>query len=138
MKKSILALMMVSACFSTVANANPSEYQQEIDLDMAQLTQVDAQVFVVEEVDQDHVQLSAHVETEFSEVYISKQQAHELGLEKSAHFHVGGKANIVSLAEAIALKIRQDDPTFFSVEMYRQYNRVNDTHIFAAKVIEYK
>ncbi|MGZ9897056.1 hypothetical protein [Shewanella gaetbuli] len=138
MKKSILALMMVSACFSTVANATPSEYQQEIDLDMAQLTQVDTEVFVVEEVDQDHVQLSAHVETEFSEVYISKQQAHELGLEKSMHFHVGGKANIVSLAEAIALKIRQDDPTFFSVEMYRQYNRVNDTHIFAAKVIEYK
>ncbi|WP_394130205.1 hypothetical protein [Shewanella maritima] len=136
MNKAVIGLLVATVSFSTVAQE--SIEQHHLDIAMEQLEQVEASIVVLDSGDQDHITFTALTAPRFRDVYVNHEAAKELELKVTKHFLVQNQHNVESLADAIATQIEVDNPTFFSVKMHREYNRINGHYKLGAKVYEYQ
>ncbi|MGV2988395.1 hypothetical protein ACE1OE_12175 [Vibrio sp. E150_011] len=144
MNKLLLSAMIASASASAFAQPHLSA-EQNLDIinkEMSHLEQQTADVglFVVTEqsANFETIQYVGTLEENFTERYISSDQAKEMNLEKIKKFHVYSAINPNQISKNIIKHIERDQPKYFSVDFYQNTVGNSDMVEFVAKVIEYK
>lgn len=141
MKKSLLAAALLFTAFNVSANVTPVKDVQEIDQVMSQLVSAhdDVEVIVTTSGDEnfEYVEIDELVHESLSEIYVSNEDAKKLQLEKTQQFYIYSVDSVEKISEKLAQRIQQDDPKYFSVNLYRKPIAYNHFE-YAAKVVEYK
>ncbi|GEA52267.1 hypothetical protein VIN01S_30710 [Vibrio inusitatus NBRC 102082] len=88
--------------------------------------------------DQNFTNKMTNLEEVFSQdIYVTKQQAKEMQLNKVRTFNVYSSINTEQVSNTIAKMIDRDQPTYFSVDLYSSNIGKSDTIEYVAKVTEY-
>lgn len=141
MKKSIIALSLLAVTTSAFAAHTPNKEVQQLDQNMAQLeTITDAEMLVDVDVDPNYelIEVSGIVVAKHSEMYVTRHLAKEMELEKVKKFHVYDMHNLDRLSAKIAERIDEDQPDYFSVDLYKNYIGDSGEYRYVARVFEYK
>ncbi|MCY9854326.1 hypothetical protein [Vibrio mediterranei] len=74
----------------------------------------------------------------YSDTYVTAEQAKVNNLEKVKTFTVYSEANFENLIKKVESQVAEDNPSFFSVDLYQ--NSIGDIEItdYVARVVEYK
>ncbi|GIU52791.1 hypothetical protein [Shewanella sp. KT0246] len=141
MKKSIIAVMMMSVSIGAFAESEV-ESKQQLDSAMEQLVSVESQtdifITVDEEASFESITYQGFITEKYSEIYVSSHDAKENGLEKVKKFYIYNEKDIDELSHKIAARVDQDNPTAFSVDLYRDYQNDSGKFTYIARVTEYK
>ncbi|MDE1317551.1 hypothetical protein L9X50_05930 [Vibrio aestuarianus] len=141
MKKTLISLFLMSLA-ATVSAQTPEVLDvQNVDQTMSQLMMVEQEgeffVTIDEETSFEEITFSGFVVERYSEIYISRHDAKALQLEQKKKFYVYGEKDLEALNKKIALRIDQDNPKFFSVDLYRDYHGDSGDFSYVARVMEY-
>ena len=101
-------------------------------------SQINAFITIDEEASFESIEYTGFIIDMFSEIYITKHQAEERNLEQAQQFHIYGETDLEVVSQRIAAQIDQDNPTFFSIDLYRDYHGTSGQFTYVAKVVEYK
>ncbi|GEA51623.1 hypothetical protein VIN01S_24270 [Vibrio inusitatus NBRC 102082] len=107
------------------------------------MTQVDQEiqsgdVFIATNSAFDKTETALDIETELKDIYISQDQANNVGLTPARTFSVYSAANIQEISNKISEIVRSDQPNYFSVELYsNQMGAESNMVEYVAKVTEY-
>ncbi|MCL1068628.1 hypothetical protein L2735_17800 [Shewanella olleyana] len=134
----LVSLSLSTLAFATTANATEVSDQVQLEQSMDELVVAETSRLMIEEGDAYHTEFISIVATQFSEIYITEAQAEELSLQKSKHFYLSAEHDLETLTQVISNKIEADEPTYFSVSLFREYNRNNGGYQFGAKITEYE
>jgi uncharacterized protein YdeI (BOF family) len=144
MKKLLIPAMIAAVSASAFAQPHHS-HETNLDIinhQMGQLQQIDSTVdmyVVTEETPNfEYVTYTGTLLEDFKEVYITREEAKEMGLEQTKKFHVYSAMNPNQLSKNIAKHIERDAPKYFSVDFYQNMVGNSDMVEYVAKVIEYK
>ncbi|NGZ14663.1 hypothetical protein HGG78_13060 [Vibrio aestuarianus] len=141
MKKTLISLFLMSLAANVSAQTPEVLDVQNVDQTMSQLMVVEQEgeffVTIDEEASFEEITFSGFVVERYSEIYISRHDANALQLEQKKKFYVYGEKDLEALNQKIALRIDQDNPTFFSVDLYRDYHGDSGDFSYVARVMEY-
>lgn len=140
MKKSIISLCLLAVAANVSAQNVQVEDIQQLDQAMSNLVVVDGQVDMFADIHQDenYANIEYVVHEDYSEMYITHEQAKKSNLEKLKKFYVYGHEDLDVVMNKIAKHLDEDKPTYFTVDLYRNYLGDSGDFKFVAKVIEYK
>ncbi len=141
MKKTLIAVSLLTLLSTGAMAKNISQEQQKIDADMASLeTSVPVLVQIEKDIDTNaqQVEYKGFVISEYKDIYVTHHDAKKMGLEKVHTFHVYNQHNIDTLSADIAKHIEKDQPDFFSVDLYKDYYGDSGVFRYVARVIEYR
>ncbi|MBD1567006.1 hypothetical protein [Vibrio sp. S12_S33] len=141
MKKTLISLFLMSLAANVSAQTPEVLDVQNVDQTMSQLMMVEQEgeffVTIDEETGFEEITFSGFVAERYSEIYISRHDAKALQLEQKKKFYVYGEKDLEALNKKIALRIDQDNPKFFSVDLYRDYHGDSGDFSYVARVMEY-
>lgn len=141
MKKTLISLFLMSVAANVSAQTPEVLDVKNVDQTMSQLMMVEQEgeffVTIDEETSFEEITFSGFVVERYSEIYISRHDAKALQLGQKKKFYVYGEKNLEVLNKKIALRIEQDNPTFFSVDLYRDYHGDSGDFSYVARVMEY-
>ncbi|MDO6640542.1 MULTISPECIES: hypothetical protein [unclassified Shewanella] len=142
MKKTLVAALLISLSAGVSAETLNEAAHHKLDSAMEQLITLDEQTDILITVDKnanfERVTYQGFVKDVYSEIYTTSHKAKQLGLEKVNKFYVYNESNIDKLSDKIAVKIDQDKPKAFSVDLYRNYRNDSGKFSYIARIIEYK
>jgi hypothetical protein len=142
MKKSIISLCLLTLATATNVSAETPQVSdvQQLNEVMSSLEVTEGQMEVFADIHNDenyaHIQYVVH--KDYSEIYVTPADAKKMELEKVNSFYVYGHEDLDVVMAKIASRIDQDKPTFFSVDLYRNYLGHSGNFKFVAEVVEYK
>ena len=134
----LMSLSLSALGVSSAANANEASEQAQFEQAMSEMVVAETSMLLLEEGDAYHTEFTSIVATQFSEIFITKEQAKQLSLQKTKHFYLSAEHDIETLAQVVSNVIDTDEPTYFSVSLFREYNRNNGGYQFGAKITEYE
>ena len=142
MKKTLITLCLLALSANVSANETHNQDMQQVESKMEQLVTVteasDFFITIDEEASFESIEYTGFIIVMFSEIYITKHQAEERNLEQAQQFHIYGETDLEVVSQRIAAQIDQDNPTFFSIDLYRDYHGTSGQFTYVAKVVEYK
>ncbi|MBY6095539.1 hypothetical protein [Ferrimonas balearica] len=137
--KALPWMLLVASC--SVAANKPDPAQSKVDLAMAEMghVSVNESLFVlIEQGTQfETVQFHELLTTELHDLYLTRERAKALKLKKTRKFYVYGNHGIDALIRAIEQHVVADNPTYFSVDLLKDYHRQTGQFHYIARVIEY-
>ncbi|MEZ9897894.1 hypothetical protein BCT86_16985 [Vibrio breoganii] len=136
-------LPMVAVCstlaFAQGVAAKSVEKDSQFIDQMTQIEEVfDEQVYVATASDFSSSSLIMDVEKQMGDIYVSKEEAQELGLTETLTFNVYSVIDQQQVSDTIAKMIHRDAPRFFSVELFENQKGKSDSIEYVAKVTEYE
>lgn len=140
LSKTVLPLVAVisTLAFAQGASAKAMEKDQDFVNQMTQIEEVaDSQVYFASEATFTSSDTVLEVQKEMRDIYISKEEAKDLGLKKLRSFRVYSNIDVQQISDTIAKMVHRDDPTFFSVELFENEMGRSDMYEYVAKVTEY-
>ncbi|WP_285163982.1 hypothetical protein [Shewanella goraebulensis] len=138
MNKIVIGAVVIFVSLSAMAQENEAVEQAQVAEAMSELVVVETSMLMLEEGDQYHTEFMTLMTTQFSEILITNEQAKDLSLVQTKHFYLSAEPNITTLNQVVSDIIDADSPTYFSVSLFREYNRNNGGYQFGAKVTEYQ
>ncbi|GEM81212.1 hypothetical protein [Vibrio superstes] len=77
------------------------------------------------------------IQTELKDIYVTKQEAQDLGLTEAKSFNVYSAISSDKVSATISKMVRKDAPEFFTVDLYSNQMGQSDMVEYVAKVTEY-
>lgn len=142
MKLSKKVLPLVAVCstlaFAQGVSAKTMEKDQNFVDQMQQIEEVaDSQVYFATEATFTSSDTILEVQNDMRDVYVTKEEAEELGLTESVSFRVYSNIDVQQISDTIAKMVHRDAPTYFSVELFENKMGRSDMYEYVAKVTEY-
>ncbi len=141
LSKKILPLVAVCSALAFTQGAAAKVVKQDQDF-IDQMTQIeeiaDSQVYLATESTFTASSTTLQIEEEMRDVYVTKEEAEELGLTETLSFRVYSNIDRQQISNTIAKMIHRDAPTYFSVELFENQIGRSDMIEYVAKVTEYK
>lgn len=143
MKHSKYLLSLVTLCCSFAVSqgafASTTAMGQEFTDQMVQLEQIqDQQTLLRSDSTFNRSETTLDVQIEMQDIYITGQQAKDMGLQKVRTFNVYSAVSKGQLSSTITKMIHKDNPTYFSVDVFSNRIGDSDTIEYVAKVSEYR
>lgn len=140
MKKTLISLCLLAIAVNASAQNVQVEDVQQLEQTMSHLVVVDGQADMFADIhkDENYANIEYVVHEKYSEMYITHEQAKNSNLEKTKKFYVYGHEDLDVVMDKIAKHLDEDKPTYFTVDLYRNYLGQSGDFKFVAKVIEYK
>ncbi|MBY5992577.1 hypothetical protein [Ferrimonas balearica] len=142
MKKTLLCALLLPLTFNVAAQSRLAVEEQKVDEAMSQLVSVavDDELFAVieQEGKYERVEYLELVNASLKEIYVSRHQAKEMKLAKVDKYYVYGRKDLDTLIQEIGERVDANQPTYFSVDLYRDYHRDIGLFHYVARITEYR
>ncbi|MEZ8370837.1 hypothetical protein AB6D20_018210 [Vibrio splendidus] len=141
MNNTTLALLLLSMSTSVMAQNLTKAEQHQVDNQMQQMTRVHEDSAIIM-IDENSSYVSIEYVGEWTEInnYVSHDEANALQLQKVGKKFVYSQTgdSLEYLEQKLMEHIEKDRPSYFSVDVYRDYHGDSGEFNYLARVIEYK
>ncbi len=136
-------LPMIAVCstlaFAQGVAAKNITHETNFENQMSQIEEIsDAEFYIASDSEFTHSSVVLDIEKDMRDIYITKEEAKNLGLTKTLSFNVYSIINQQKVSDTIAKMIHRDNPTYFSVELFANQMGNSDMVEYVAKVTEYE